>query len=61
MWYCAQGLSLDLSAYDGLSLQVLGDGQTFKVNLKTADQDQAPESTYQAQFDTVAGETSSRV
>lgn len=50
-----QGLKLDLSAYDGLSLRVLGDGQTFKVNLKTADQDDTPESTYQATFDTVEG------
>ena len=29
--------------------------QTFKVNLKTADQVDRPERTYQATFDTVAG------
>ncbi|KAK9803244.1 hypothetical protein WJX73_009291 [Symbiochloris irregularis] len=49
-------LGLNLSAYDGLSMQVLGDGQTFKVNLKTAYQESTPECTYQAQFDTVPGE-----
>ena len=52
-----QGLQLDLGEYDGISLQVLGDGQTFKVNLKTADQDEVPENTYQATFDTVEGHT----
>ena len=49
-----QGLKLDLSSYDGISLKVLGDGQTFKVNIKTA-QDAIPNSSYQATFDTVAG------
>jgi hypothetical protein len=47
---------LDLGGYDGIQLRVRGDGQTYKLNLKTADQEDAPESTYQAQFDTVAGE-----
>ncbi|KAL3135711.1 hypothetical protein ABBQ38_006182 [Trebouxia sp. C0009 RCD-2024] len=49
-------LNLDLHRYDGISLRVKGDGQTFKFNLKTADQMNVPESTYQAQFDTVNGE-----
>lgn len=49
-------LNLDLQRYDGIALRVKGDGQTFKFNLKTADQMNVPESTYQAQFDTVNGE-----
>lgn len=53
---CVQMLNLDLHRYDGISLRVKGDGQTFKFNLKTADQMNVPESTYQAQFDTVNGE-----
>ena len=28
-------LNLDLSAYDGVTLRVRGDGQTFKLNIKT--------------------------
>ncbi len=52
----AQGrLDLDLGRYDGLALQVKGDGQTFKVNLKTADQENTPEETYQGSFDTQPG------
>lgn len=50
-----QGMDLDLSAYDGIALQVEGDGQTYKLNLKTADQENVPEDTFQATFDTVAG------
>ena len=50
-----QGMDLDLSAYDGVALQVEGDGQTYKLNLKTADQENVPEDTFQATFDTVAG------
>lgn len=50
-----QGTDLDLSAYDGIGLQVEGDGQTYKLNLKTADQENVPEDTFQATFDTVAG------
>lgn len=49
-------LNLDLQRFDGISMRVKGDGQTFKFNLKTADQMNVPESTYQAQFDTVDGE-----
>eukprot|EP00878_Enallax_costatus_P001050 GHUV01001185.1.p1 GENE.GHUV01001185.1~~GHUV01001185.1.p1 ORF type:complete len:643 (+),score=165.16 GHUV01001185.1:143-2071(+) len=45
-------LNLNLSAYDGLQLRVKGDGQIFKINVKTADQEDTPESTYQATFDT---------
>ncbi len=53
---CAQGsLDLNLGGYDGLALRVRGDGQTFKVNLKTADQQNTPEETYQASFDTRPG------
>ena len=48
-------LDLNLGGYDGLSLTVKGDGQTFKVNLKTADQANTPEETYQASFDTRPG------
>ena len=50
-----QGMHLDLSAFDGIALQVEGDGQTYKLNLKTADQENVPEDTFQATFDTVAG------
>ena len=50
-----QALDLDLGCYDGVALRVLGDGQTFKLNLKTADQEDIPESTYQATFDTIEG------
>ena len=50
-----QGMDLDLSAYSGIALQVEGDGQTYKLNLKTADQENVPEDTFQATFDTVAG------
>lgn len=45
-------LNLDLSGYDGLELRVKGDGQIFKFNIKTADQEDTPEHTYQATFDT---------
>ncbi|GBF93005.1 hypothetical protein Rsub_05616 [Raphidocelis subcapitata] len=45
-------LGLDLSGFDGLQLRVKSDGQTFKLNVKTADQEDTPESTYQATFDT---------
>ncbi|KIZ06137.1 hypothetical protein MNEG_1822 [Monoraphidium neglectum] len=45
-------LGLDLSQFDGLRMRVKGDGQTFKFNIKTADQEDTPESTYQATFDT---------
>ena len=51
-----QMLDLDLQRFDGISMRVKGDGQTYKFNLKTADQMNVPESTYQAQYDTVDGE-----
>ena len=47
---------LNLQRFDGIALRVKGDGQTYKFNLKTADQMNVPESTYQAQFDTIQGE-----
>jgi hypothetical protein len=53
----AQALDLNLGGYDGIALCVKGDGQTYKLNLKTADQEDVPESTYQAMFDTVAGDS----
>ena len=49
-------LDLDLQRFDGIALRVKGDGQTYKLNLKTADQMDVPESTYQAQFDSVKDE-----
>ncbi|KAG1657278.1 hypothetical protein FOA52_005472 [Chlamydomonas sp. UWO 241] len=48
----------DLSACDGLAMRVRGDGSTFKFNIKTTEQLASPESTYQATFDTVAGQWS---
>lgn len=45
--YRSTKLDLDLSAYDGLSLRVRSDGQIFKCNIKTLDQENVPESTYQ--------------
>ncbi|KAL4457749.1 hypothetical protein ABPG75_012614 [Micractinium tetrahymenae] len=45
---------LDLSAYDGICLRVKGDGQTFKLNIKTDMQTEKPEDTYQATFETQA-------
>ena len=48
-------MDLDLSAYNGIALQVEGDGQNYKLNLKTADQENVPEDTFQATFDTIAG------
>ena len=53
---CLQMLNLNLQRFDGISLRVKGDGQTYKLNLKTADQMDVPESTYQAQYDTVKDE-----
>ena len=50
-----QALDLNLGSYDGIALRVVGDGQTYKLNLKTADQEDTPESTYQATFDTAPG------
>ena len=49
-------LDVNLQRFDGITLRVKGDGQTFKFNLKTADQMNVPESTYQGQFDTIKDE-----
>ncbi|KAG2445282.1 hypothetical protein HYH02_008749 [Chlamydomonas schloesseri] len=49
-------LGLNLGDADGIHMRVLGDGQTFKMNIKTIDQEDVPESTYQTTFDTVAGQ-----
>ncbi|KAF5834423.1 complex I intermediate-associated protein 30-domain-containing protein [Dunaliella salina] len=46
----------DWSAFDGIALRVKGDGQIFKFNIKTLEQVNTPESTYQATFDTVDGQ-----
>jgi NAD(P)-dependent dehydrogenase (short-subunit alcohol dehydrogenase family) len=46
------GLALDLSGADGLVLRLRGDGQRYKLNLKTALYDGKPECTYQAVIDT---------
>ena len=51
-----QMMDLNLQRFDGITLRVKGDGQTFKFNLKTADQADVPESTYQGQFDTIKDE-----
>ena len=51
----AKAIQADWSSFQGVSLRVKGDGQTFKVNLKTSDQVDRPERTYQATFDTVEG------
>ena len=51
-WFRCDGLALDLSAYDGLALRLRGDGQRYKLNLKTAANDGKSESTYQAVLDT---------
>lgn len=51
-----QALDLNLGDFDGVALEVEGDGQTFKLNLKTADQEDLPECTFQATFDTLPGE-----
>ncbi len=51
-----QGLNLDLSAYDGIALRLKGDGQMYKINLKTEERGDNPESTYAATFETQDGE-----
>lgn len=50
-----QKLRLDLSEYDGIQLRVKGDGQIYKVNLKTAERTDNPEDTYAATFITSNG------
>lgn len=56
MWLCVmQKLKVDLSAYQGIQLRVKGDGQVYKVNLKTSDRPDNPEDTYAATFATVRG------
>jgi len=49
-------IDTNLSGTDGLALRVRGNGSTFKLNIKTQEQLDSPESTYQATFDTVAGQ-----
>jgi len=45
-----------LPRFDGVELRVRSDrGQTFKLNLKTAAQEDVPEATYQALVDTAPG------
>ena len=47
----------NLKQYDGIALRVKSNaGQTFKLNIKTVDQENVPEDTYQATFDTVSGQ-----
>jgi len=46
----------DWSAYDGVAMRVFGDGQIYKFNIKTVDQLDSPESTYQTTFDTTEGQ-----
>ncbi|CAL8465559.1 g5095 [Coccomyxa elongata] len=53
----SKALDLNLGNYDGIALELEGDGQTYKLNLKTADQEDVPECTFQATFDTVPGRT----
>eukprot|EP00873_Tetraselmis_striata_P015836 jgi/Tetstr1/436100/TSEL_024948.t1 len=45
-----------LTGYDGICLRVKGSGQRLKLNLKTEEQADVPESTYQACFNTLDGE-----
>ena len=52
-----QKLRLDLSEYDGIQIRVKGDGQIYKINLKTADKPDDPESTYAATFSTSKGDS----
>ncbi|GMH41098.1 hypothetical protein BSKO_09008 [Bryopsis sp. KO-2023] len=46
----------DLSDYDGIAMRVKGDGQIFKINVKSKPQEDIPESTYQATFETTSGQ-----
>lgn len=42
---------MDLTGYDGLRLRIKGDGNRYKLNLKTTDAVyQAPECVYQVRF-----------
>ena len=47
-----QDIKLDLSPFSGVALRVRGDGQTYKLNIKTEDRGSDPESTYAATFET---------
>jgi hypothetical protein len=51
-----QGLKLDMVAYDGVALRLKGDGQMYKINIKTEERGDNPESTYAATFETLDGE-----
>ena len=55
-----QKLKVDLSEYTGIQLRVKGDGQIYKVNLKTSDRPDNPEDTYAATFATSDGEPTKR-
>lgn len=52
IWCLLQDIKLDLSPFSGVALRVKGDGQTFKINIKTEDRGNDPESTYAATFET---------
>lgn len=47
-----QDIKLDLSPFSGVALRVKGDGQIYKINIKTEDRGSDPESTYAATFET---------
>lgn len=53
-----QELKLDLAAYDGVALRLKGDGQMYKINIKSEERGDNPESTYAATFETLDGECS---
>ena len=38
--------------YDGIRLKVLGDGQRYKISVRTKEQLDLPEASFQASFDT---------
>ena len=50
-------MDLDLSEYDGIIVRCRsGNGETFKLNIKTQSQEEQPTAAYQASFDTVKGD-----
>jgi len=52
----AKDLDVNLSEWDGIRIKVRGDGSRFKMNFKAPIFADRPESTYQATFETKAGE-----
>ena len=50
--YRLQDLKLNLAGYNGMALRVKGDGQIYKLNIKTEERGSDPESTYAATFET---------